>query len=74
MKSFDDFLSSVNDDNYENLAKLVASKYDMELTPHDDRLIRISVSMRSAIILATSGTDSIASPVMILSVSVITFR
>jgi hypothetical protein len=45
MKSFDDFLSSVNDESYDNLAKLVASKYDIELTPHDDRLIRISVSL-----------------------------
>jgi hypothetical protein len=43
MKSFDDFMDSINDANFDNFSQAVAAKVGVELNPHDDKLIRTTI-------------------------------
>lgn len=43
MKSFDDFMDSINDANFDNFSQTVAAKVGVELNPHDDKLVRTTI-------------------------------
>lgn len=43
MKSFDDFMDSINDANFDKFSQAVAAKVGVELNPHDDKLIRTTI-------------------------------
>lgn len=43
MKSFDDFMDSINDANFDKFSQTVAAKVGVELNPHDDKLIRTTI-------------------------------
>lgn len=43
MKSFDDFMDSINDANFDKFSQTVAAKVGVELNPHDDKLVRTTI-------------------------------
>lgn len=43
MKSFDDFMDSINDANFDKFSQAVAAKVGAELNPHDDKLVRTTI-------------------------------
>lgn len=43
MKSFDDFMDSINDANFDKFSQTVAAKVGVELNPHDDKLVRATI-------------------------------
>lgn len=43
MKSFDDFMDSINDANFDKFSQAVAAKVGVELNPHDDKLVRTTI-------------------------------
>ena len=43
MKSFDDFMDSINDANFDKFSQAVATKVGVELNPHDDKLVRTTI-------------------------------
>ena len=43
MKSFDDFMDSINDANFDKFSQTIAAKVGVELNPHDDKLVRATI-------------------------------
>ena len=43
MKSFDDFMDSIDDANFDKFSQAVAAKVGVELNPHDDKLVRTTI-------------------------------
>ena len=43
MKSFDDFMDSINDANFDKFSQTIAAQVGVELNPHDDKLVRTTI-------------------------------